>query len=147
MRPPQSISELMVCHSVCIASLSSRALDASSVSGITISSHLTACVSVEQLSNVGSHIHSLQSPLEALRVYANRKCRHPGQGPIVFHTLWRALPAKCKAHIDDQTRGQSSICKHLSKSIVPKSVLVKQMKGWTLTSDVPGSGMICKQVS
>lgn len=59
--------------------------------GCTDLSDLAARISVEQLCNVGLHIHPLQSPLEALWINANGECCHPGQRSIVLYTLWCAL--------------------------------------------------------
>ena len=53
--------------------------------------HLAASVAREQLGNVAAHVWALQRVHKALRVYANGKGCHAGEGTIVLHTLGGAL--------------------------------------------------------
>ena len=52
-----------------------------------------AGIAIQQLSNVGAHVHPLQSTLEALWVNAYGKGCNPGQGAVVLNTLWCTLHA------------------------------------------------------
>ena len=63
------------------------------LSGAWQDTHLASGIPIQQLSNVGAHIHSLQSTLEALGVNAYGEGCNPGEGAIILNPLWGTLHA------------------------------------------------------